>query len=74
MDLADLRLLDAVAVHGSFTAAAAQLRLSQPSVSTRIAAVEPNLSIRLDWLHRSVPDAGSAQRFIHEAVLAGARL
>jgi DNA-binding transcriptional LysR family regulator len=40
MDIADLRLLDAVAVTGSFSAAAAELRLSQPSVSARIAAVE----------------------------------
>jgi DNA-binding transcriptional LysR family regulator len=40
MDLADLELLEAVAACGSFTAAAAQLRLSQPSVSARIAAVE----------------------------------
>jgi DNA-binding transcriptional LysR family regulator len=40
MDLADLHLLDAVASRGSFTAAAAQLRLSQPAVSARIAAVE----------------------------------
>jgi LysR family transcriptional regulator, regulator for metE and metH len=47
MDLADLRLLDAVAVHGSFSAAAAQLRLSQPSVSARIAAVERTLGTAL---------------------------
>jgi DNA-binding transcriptional LysR family regulator len=47
MDLADLRLMDAVAVHGSFSAAAAQLRLSQPSVSARIAAVERTLGTAL---------------------------
>jgi DNA-binding transcriptional LysR family regulator len=40
MDVDDLRLLDAVAVSGSFSAAAAELRMSQPSVSARIAAVE----------------------------------
>jgi len=40
MDLADLQLLDAVASRGSFTGAAVQLRLSQPAVSARIAAVE----------------------------------
>jgi DNA-binding transcriptional LysR family regulator len=40
MDLADLHVLDAVASRGSFTGAAAQLRLSQPAVSARIAAVE----------------------------------
>lgn len=40
MDFADLELLDAVAVHGSFSAAGARLRLSQPSVSARVSAVE----------------------------------
>lgn len=40
MDLDDLRLLDTVAVQGSFSAAAAKLRYSQPSVSARIAALE----------------------------------
>ena len=40
MDVDDLRLLDAVAAEGSFSRAAARLRLSQPSVSARIAAVE----------------------------------
>lgn len=40
MDVADLRLVDAVAERGSFTAAAAQLRMSQPSVSARVARVE----------------------------------
>lgn len=40
MDMDDLRLLDAVAAEGSFSRAAARLRLSQPSVSARIAAVE----------------------------------
>ncbi len=40
MDIADLQLIDAVASRGSFTAAAAQLRLSQPAVSARVSAVE----------------------------------
>lgn len=40
MDLDDLRLLDTVAVQGSFSAAATKLRYSQPSVSARIAALE----------------------------------
>jgi DNA-binding transcriptional LysR family regulator len=40
MDVADLRLLDSVAELGSFTAAAAAMRWSQPSVSSRIAALE----------------------------------
>jgi DNA-binding transcriptional LysR family regulator len=47
MDLADLRLLDAVAVSGSFSAAATELRLSQPSVSARIAAVERAVGAQL---------------------------
>lgn len=40
MDIADLQVIDAVASRGSFTAAAAQLGLSQPAVSARVAAVE----------------------------------
>jgi DNA-binding transcriptional LysR family regulator len=40
MDVEDLRLLDAVAAEGSFSRAAGRMRLSQPSVSARIAAVE----------------------------------
>jgi DNA-binding transcriptional LysR family regulator len=47
MDLADLRLLDAVAVSGSFSAAATELRLSQPSVSARVAAVERAVGAQL---------------------------
>lgn len=40
MDLSDLHLLEAVADRGSFSAAAIALRLSQPSVSARVWAVE----------------------------------
>lgn len=47
MDIADLKLIDAVATGGSFTAAAAQMRLSQPSVSARVAAVERALGADL---------------------------
>jgi DNA-binding transcriptional LysR family regulator len=47
MDLADLELLDAVANRGSFTAAGAQLRMSQPSVSARIAAIERAVGVAL---------------------------
>jgi DNA-binding transcriptional LysR family regulator len=47
MDLADLELVDAVAVHGSFSAAGARLRLSQPSVSARISAVERTIGMVL---------------------------
>lgn len=47
MDVADLRLLDAVATEGSFSAAAARLRFSQPSVSARVAAVERSVGAEL---------------------------
>jgi DNA-binding transcriptional LysR family regulator len=47
MDLADLQLLQAVAERGSFSAAAAALRLSQPAVSARVAAVERSIGARL---------------------------
>ncbi len=47
MDMADLRLVDAIAERGSFTAAAAHLRMSQPSVSARVARVERTLGAPL---------------------------
>lgn len=47
MDLANLQLLQAVADRGSFSASAAALRLSQPSVSARIAAVERAVGAQL---------------------------
>ena len=47
MDLRDLELLDTVAMHGSFSAAAAHVRLSQPSVSARIAAIERAIGTQL---------------------------
>jgi DNA-binding transcriptional LysR family regulator len=47
MDIADLQLVEAVAERGSFSAAAAALRLSQPSVSARIAAVERGIGASL---------------------------
>ena len=47
MDVADLQLVEAVAERGSFSAAAAALRLSQPSVSARIAAVERGIGASL---------------------------
>ncbi|WP_246632273.1 LysR family transcriptional regulator [Pseudonocardia nigra] len=40
MDLADLRLLVAVAEHGSFTRAATRLRYTQSAVSRRVAGLE----------------------------------
>lgn len=47
MDVADLHLIDAVATSGSFTGAATRMRLSQPSVSARVAAVERALGAQL---------------------------
>jgi DNA-binding transcriptional LysR family regulator len=47
MDVADLKLIDKVAKLGSFSAAAASQRLSQPAVSARIAAVERNVGVSL---------------------------
>jgi DNA-binding transcriptional LysR family regulator len=47
MDLEDLRLLEAVAAEGSFSRAATRMRLSQPSVSTRIAALERMIGAEL---------------------------
>jgi DNA-binding transcriptional LysR family regulator len=50
MDPADLRLLVAVAQHGSFTAAATRLRYTQSAVSRRVAALER--AAGLDLFHR----------------------
>lgn len=47
MDLADLALLQAVADRGSFSSAAAAMRLSQPSVSARVAAIERSVGATL---------------------------
>jgi DNA-binding transcriptional LysR family regulator len=47
MDVEDLRLLEAVAAEGSFSRAATRLMFSQPSVSTRVAAVERAIGARL---------------------------
>jgi DNA-binding transcriptional LysR family regulator len=50
MDPADLRLLVAVARHGSFTAAATRLRYTQSAVSRRVAALERTTGV--DLFHR----------------------
>jgi DNA-binding transcriptional LysR family regulator len=47
MDVADLQLIDNVAKLGSFSAAAASQRLSQPAVSARIAALERTVGVSL---------------------------
>jgi DNA-binding transcriptional LysR family regulator len=47
MSLDDLRVFQAVADAGSFSRAAARLRLSQPSVSERVARLERDLGRRL---------------------------
>lgn len=55
MDWASLNAFVAVADHGGFSAAAAQLHLTQPAVSKRIALLEVSLGARLfDRLGRQV--------------------
>ena len=55
MDWASLNAFVAVADHGGFSAAAAQLHLTQPAVSKRIALLEASLDARLfDRLGRQV--------------------
>lgn len=55
MDWASLNAFVAVADHGGFSAAAAQLHLTQPAVSKRIALLESSLGARLfDRLGRQV--------------------
>ena len=55
MDWASLNAFVAVADHGGFSAAAAQLHLTQPAVSKRIALLEASLGARLfDRLGRQV--------------------
>ena len=55
MDWASLNAFVAVADHGGFSAAAAQLHLTQPAVSKRIALLETSLGARLfDRLGRQV--------------------
>ena len=46
-EVADLRLVDAVARHGSLGAAARELLVSQPSASQRLAALERRCGVRL---------------------------
>ena len=47
MDWASLNAFVAVSDHGGFSAAAAQLHLTQPAVSKRIALLEASLGARL---------------------------
>lgn len=55
MDWASLNAFVAIADHGGFSAAAAQLHLTQPAVSKRIALLEASLNARLfDRLGRQV--------------------
>lgn len=46
-DVSDLRLVDAIARHGSLGAAARELLVSQPSASQRLAALERRCGVRL---------------------------
>ena len=55
MDIASLQAFVIVADSGSFSVAADQLRLTQPAISKRIAALETDLNVRLfDRLGRAV--------------------
>ena len=47
LDVTRLRVLDAVARHGSVTAAARELRYSQPSVSHHLARLETETGAQL---------------------------
>jgi len=47
MDLTDLRVMVAIAMHGSYTRAAQKLGVSQPAVSRRVTAIEQMLHVRL---------------------------
>ena len=63
MDLANLKAFLAVAEHGSFSGASAQLFLTQPAISKRIATLESELDIALfDRIgrHVSLTQAGKA--------------
>lgn len=63
MDIANLRAFVEVAESESFSIAAAQLHLTQPAISKRVAALETNLGARLfDRIGRSVrpTEAGRA--------------
>jgi len=46
-DLIDLRLLAAVAAHGSVSAAAASVRISQPAASRRLHTIQARVGVRL---------------------------
>lgn len=74
MDIASLQAFISIAEHGSFSAAAQQLYLTQPAISKRIAALEEGLNVRLlDRIGRRVvlTEAGRtllprAQRILNE--------
>lgn len=71
LDLASLRVFDAVARLGSFTAAAGELGLSQPAVSYQIRRIEDEIGTKLlRRLHRGVALSDAGQR-LHRAARAG---
>ena len=47
IDLADLRVVVAIATHGSYTRAAQKLGVSQPAISRRVTSIEQMLHVRL---------------------------
>ncbi|NRQ38911.1 LysR family transcriptional regulator [Nonomuraea sp. NN258] len=77
LDLWSLRVLAEVGEHGSFSAAAEALSMTQPAVSRQIAAMERHTGVRLfDRLPRGVrpTDAGRAALEQAAEILAGVRL
>jgi molybdate transport repressor ModE-like protein len=74
--LAELELLDAVARHGSMTAAAAAVGLTQQAVSLRIRAMESTLGVTLLTRSTRGAELTGAGSLLHEwssGLLAGAR-
>src|SRR5688572_21603936 len=64
----DLRLVDAIARHGSLGAAARELLVSQPSASQRLAALERRCGVRLfDRDNTGARPTAAGQEMVAEA-------
>ena len=75
-DYRQLMYLLAIAEHGSFSRAAAKLRMSQPALSNSVAALERRLDAKLLTRGRSGAALTDAGRVLvrHATILQGARL
>src|SRR5919112_936973 len=74
-DVKQLRVLRAVAEHGSFSAAADALSYTQPAVSQQIAALEKRAGTKLvDRLSRGVRLTDSGRALVEHAEVVLARL